>query len=122
MSVDQSTEDIHQAVGKNESGAAQGQVWSLIRMIAECRKVELIRLKCTLGERGPRWNPSVCYSGSVDEKRGCWQRAREKEGRKRGGAGLGLECSAQVFSPSGLSFRKGGHDKRGRLSCSSKKP
>lgn len=25
-------------------------------MIAECRKDELIRLKCMLGERGQRWN------------------------------------------------------------------
>lgn len=58
MSVGQSAEDIHQAVGK-KMGVEQHEVrfWSLIRMTAKCRKDELIRLKCMLGERGPTWNP-----------------------------------------------------------------
>lgn len=74
MSVGQSTAEIHQAAGKTRSRAARGQVWSLVKMIAECRDHET-RADARGGDKDGALENTSFYLGWRMKREGCWHRA-----------------------------------------------
>lgn len=65
---------MHQAAGETRSRAARGQVWSLMKMIAESRDDE-IRADARGGDKDGVLENTSFDSGWRMKREGCWHRA-----------------------------------------------